>query len=590
MHFDALTLACIAHELQQTLPMGRVQQILLPDEQSVGLELYAQGQRRYLLLCAHPQLARVHLASDKLRRGKEEQSQLLLLLRKYVRDALLLAVEQPDFTERVLYFRFQHAQHGLTTLVAELLGQRSNLLLLKGDGRILDCLHRVWPTDKNNPSGQRMLAPGQFYALPPAQQKLPPLDDGRPDYYAHLAALTQAEGKLWKALVNQVAGISPSVAREIAWRATGEREAAAHSANPLAVAQAMQELWSPVQSGAWQPGIWLAQAQVAGFSAYPVHGDAQIEFAGTPSMSQAIEHYYTQAATPVTQNIAPARDGYAALRASVAADLRRAAARIQRQLSALAGDEPPVGASAKLRRQAEWLLALHQQIQPGQTVLTVEAEDEPLHIPLDADKSPIQQAGQMFKRAGKWDRAAVAIPQRRATLQLDLDFLAQLAADLTNATNQPEIAVVREEIYKANLLPTPQHKPPKERVGSSGSQPLRFPSPAGFAILVGRNARQNELVTFKLAGNEDLWLHVRGVPGAHVVIRNGGQQVDEETLILAAQVAAYHSSLRGERAVLVIYTLRRNVNRAPGGRTGQVIVRNEKTITVVAELPGMDHE
>ena len=130
--------------------------------------------------------------------------------------------------------------------------------------------------------------------------------------------MTQAEGKLWVVLVNQVAAISPSVACEVAWRATGERDTVAHSVNPLAVAQAMQELWSPVQSGVWQPGIWLAQAQVVGFSAYPVHGDEQIEFAGTPSMSQAIEHYYTQAATVTTttanvtlqpQNSAPTRYG-----------------------------------------------------------------------------------------------------------------------------------------------------------------------------------------------------------------------------------------------------------------------------------------
>src|ERR1700712_847869 len=124
MHFDALTLACVTAELQHSLVGGRVQQVLRPDETSIGLEIYAQHQRHYLLLTVDAQKSRVHLVNQKLRRGAEQPSPLLLLLRKYVRDSLLESIVQPDPTERVLHFHFIHNEHGPTTLVAEMLGQR----------------------------------------------------------------------------------------------------------------------------------------------------------------------------------------------------------------------------------------------------------------------------------------------------------------------------------------------------------------------------------------------------------------------------------------------------------------------------------
>jgi predicted ribosome quality control (RQC) complex YloA/Tae2 family protein len=114
---------------------------------------------------------------------------------------------------------------------------------------------------------------------------------------------------------------------------------------------------------------------------------------------------------------------------------------------------------------------------------------------------------------------------------------------------------------------------------------LRFYSVNGTEILVGRNARQNDHITFNIAGASDLWLHARDVPGAHVVIRSGGQPVDNETLQAAAQLAAYYSKRRGDGAVPVAVTQRRFVTRIPGGRPGQVHFRQEETLVVPATMP-----
>ena len=146
VHFDALAAACMAAELQAVLCPGRIQAALLVDDNSLGLEVYAHGARHQLLLCAAPNTARVHLVDHKLRRGVQTETPLLLLVRKYLRDAALMAVTQPDPYERVLRFHCEHKQHGATTLLLELIGRQANLLLLRpaghSDWRILECLHR----------------------------------------------------------------------------------------------------------------------------------------------------------------------------------------------------------------------------------------------------------------------------------------------------------------------------------------------------------------------------------------------------------------------------------------------------------------
>ena len=219
--------------------------------------------------------------------------------------------------------------------------------------------------------------------------------------------------------------------------------------------------------------------------------------------------------------------------------IRQAQARVEGQLRALSADEPAAGEPERVRTQAEWLLALSSQITQGasrpgaqegfslqdgwaavtrasngqlQLIVPSEVEGE-LAVPLDPKRSPVEQAERMFDRAAKLERAARFIPKRRASLEADRPYLQQLESDLSLAQNQPEIVAVREALREAGFLrqrPSRREKTPVDR-----SQPLRFLAPEGFPILVGRNARQNEIVTFKEAARDDLWLHVRDGPGAH---------------------------------------------------------------------------
>ncbi|MEZ4714492.1 MAG: NFACT family protein [Caldilineaceae bacterium] len=440
MHFDALTLAAVTAELRATVENGRVQQVLMVDAHSVGMEIYAARQRHYLLLAMQPGAARIHLMPEKLRRGVDQQTPLYLLLRKYVRGSVLAHIDQPDPTERVLQLDFDHPEHGTTRLVAEPMGRAANLMLLGPDGRILDAMRRVRADED-----AREIRPGRTYTPPPAQDKLPPLDDGATTITPTCSACSWSRGRCGVRSWPVWPGCHPR--RRGKW--PGARRGTPRRARP---AWPCRRWCKPCRScgrrcaTAWTPGVWQDDdGTVIGFSPYPAH--VKGTFMPTASISTAVARYF---ATSIS-----VADPYAGQRRTVARALDAATRKVTRRLDALAGDAPAPGEVEALRTQAEWLLALSSQITPGQTELAVplgDAPDATLRIPLDGKHTPVEQAQRMFQR-GQLARAAEFIPQRQAQLQADLAQLDQLRVDLTLAENQPEIAAVQDELRALGLTP-----------------------------------------------------------------------------------------------------------------------------------------
>ncbi|MCX7683230.1 MAG: NFACT family protein [Anaerolineae bacterium] len=566
MYVDYLTLACLRDQLDRLLG-ARVQQVLQPDPLSVGLELYAGG-RFQLLLSAHPQYARVLLVPHKLRRGVEKETPLLLLLRKWVRGARLADITQPQW-ERVLSFHFE-GRVGACCLVAEVMGRYSNVILIGPDGCVLDALKRVGPEVNR----YRVTLPGRPYQPPPLPVARRPPTALTPTEWSALLASAAPDDSLAQLLTGRLLGVSPQVAREVALRATGSAATPARAANPLAVAAAIDELLAPLESKAvWRPHVALDEhGAVIAFAPYEPRQFQRIE--ATPHICEAMWRYFEQQLSA---------DPYAAARQQVEELIDRARARLQRtleQLQAQAVDEAQVEA---LREAGELLLAYQAQVPRGATSIALpDYTGRPRQIALDPLLTPVENAQEYFRRYHKAARAREEVATRVAQLTPDLAYLDQLAADLALAETRPEIDEVYEALLAAGWAPQ-QARPRSKQTGG----PRRFEY-EGFTIYVGRNARQNELITFEYASPADLWLHVRGLPGAHVLIKSGGRPVPEAVVQKAAALAAYYSPARGESRVGVDVTERRYVRR--GDRPGLVSYRNERTVWVPAAVSGgSDH-
>jgi predicted ribosome quality control (RQC) complex YloA/Tae2 family protein len=560
MYFDALTTAAIATELRAKLLDGRVQQVLLPDRLSVALEIYAHRQRRYLFASAHPQTARIHLLAAKPRRGVDGVTPLLLLLRKYVRGARLVELHQPP-AERVLHLVFD-GPHGPITLVVEAIGRQSNLVLLAEDGSVLDAVKRVGP----EMSRSRLVLPSHAYAPPPPQDKLFPADVT--EYrLRQLLAGWPPETPLRQALVGGIAGISPLAAREIAFRALGDTDVvveAVERITPLLEACRGLILEPP------QPCLVFDEGdQVVAFAPYSLTHMGTWKPLG--SMSEAVAAYFSQEP-----------GSYQAAKAPLFQAIQAGRERLARRRERLAEEQSSAGDPETLKQMGEAILAYAYQIQPGETELAAEwvLGEPPLRVKLDPELSPSENAEAYFRRYRKAQRAATEIPAQVAHVKAEQEHLEQLAQDLDMAENRPEIDAVGSALAQAGYL-----KGKRRRSTSPSARPLRFTSPDGLTVWVGKNALQNEELTFQRAVPDDLWLHARGIPGAHVMVQAEGQTVPEPTVEWAAGLAAYYSRGRDDTQVDVDVVQRRNVRRLKGGRPGQVVYRHERTLHVAPQAP-----
>jgi predicted ribosome quality control (RQC) complex YloA/Tae2 family protein len=558
MHVDHPTLACLRDRLDALLG-ARVQRVVLPDRRSVALELYA-GERHQLLISADPQQPRMLLVPQRPRRGVQTASPLLLLLRKWVRGSYLMDATQPPW-ERILTLHFE-GKAGRCQLIAELIGRYSNIILVGPDGHVLEAVKHVGP-DINR---HRVTLPAHPYQPPPR-----PLGRQAPtgvtvQEWAGILSSVEADRPLHRVLTSRLLGVSPTAAREVAARVTGDPAAAAGAASAHGVARALGELFAPLEDGSWAPHVAIdAQSHVIAFAPYKL---CQYEH-GRPvsQISEAMWLFFQERLTT---------DTYAAARQRVRKLIDDATSRVRRALEQVRTQMVEQEDVDALREAGELLLTYQDQVDPGARQVTLPGYDgQPRTIDLDPQLSPVENAQATFRRYRKAARAAREIPARIRELRADLAYLEQLETDLGLAESRPEIDAVHEALAGAGWT----SQKPKRSSSGMVEQPRRFDI-GEFPVFVGRNATQNEQVTFERGGPHDLWLHVRGLPGAHVIVKSSGRDVPEQVIREAARLAARYSAARGSDQVHVDVTERRFVKRAAGGRPGMVTYRNEQTLLV----------
>ena len=560
MYIDALCAAALAAELTDSLGGARVQQVIQLDRLTHGLELY-RGERRWLLLSADPRRPGLSLGEDKARRGTGGASPLQQALHARLVGARLREVSWPAW-ERMLVLRFQAAEE--LRLVAELQGKLANLVLLAADDRILAAARTV----DAETSRSRQTLPGRSYQPPPPPAgKLPPDQLDVLSLGGWLAAA--AELPAWRVLVDRLRGISPLAAREAAQRACGDAEAVAREVDAAVLAGALSALLAPLKDGAWEPGLATAGEDGSGAAlAY-----APYRLTHLPGWRPTATLTAAMAAWEAGRSAA---DAYAAARREVEDLLEEARARAARQLESLAREAPDAGEAERLRMWADLLLAYQRQVPAGAAEALLPGMEGEVRVPLDPGQDALGNAERYYERARRLGRALRDFPERCAEVEARLATLAQWRSDLDLAESRPEIDAVHEGLRASGLL----GRPLKARMGSgpAPSRPLELRSSAGLTVIVGRNSRQNEAVTFQRGVRGDLWLHARGRPGAHVLIKSAGREVDEQTLQEAAGLALWFSGARGEARGDVICTDVRHVNRMKGGGPGMVQVREERNV------------
>ncbi len=547
-----------------TLVGGRIQDSIDVDQTGIGLEIYARQRRQYLYMSADHHTPRVHIVAEKLRRGVTTPKQIGLLFRRYVEGGIVTHVSQPAW-ERIIHIDAQGPE-GEVTIIVEPMERRSNILLVQA-GVIIDCMRRVGPEDNR----YRLSLPGHQYVPPPPQTgKIDPTRLTLDDLENMIAQNDDPKRKTTQLLASHILGMSPLLAKEIVYRAGSPINEKAADADADKLFEIIRVVIEPLANREWQPGIVETEDGIEAFSVYPLA--SMPGWHRVDSTSEAMAAYF---------GAIVGEDAYNAAKVPVHAAIKEALTRLGGKLASLQSSLKDESERYLLRQSGELILAYQYTLQKGQTELKAQYDpDQPeLTITLDPTVTPLENAQRYFSRYDKAKRALEDVPRLVAETKNEIGFLQQLDMDLELANNWPEIDEVQQVLQSKGYWKGKR----AGRMGGGKSAPIKVVTSDGFVIWVGRNSRQNEMVTFEKGSSEDLWLHARDVPGAHVIVKFDGRQIPESAIERAAEIAAYYSTKRSEAKAIVDVTQRKYVKKIKSAGPGMVSYRNETTRTVTPQ-------
>ncbi len=598
------------------------------------------GKNRWLYLSAHPQLARAHITALKPAKIASEPPPFVMLLRKHLEGARIESIGQPRW-ERVLEivagYRVSAESDEIVRfrLIIELMGRLSNIILCNEEGTILGSLKRVG-ADVNR---YRTISAGVPYVPPPPQQRtvagraLPRLEPttvtatqlamsaAERDEQSDEAATKKRKRAnerptVWQVLTRQVLGCSSLLAHEVVARATEDSEFPLEQMSEALweeVAWNLRDLAALYDTQQWQPRLVerrndseevggqiteTERGQPIAFAPYPLEQyerEADIIVRQSPSINVVLDEYYARTEW---------HDALESLRAPLRKLLQTQRERCVRKAELLKQQMEASTEANSYRFYGELLLAHQHEVTQGQTSIVLqnifEVDDDgqvpEVVVPLDPRFDAVTNANRFFNRYHKLRRGLELIPAQIEQNEVELATVEQLQADLALAENAAEVAHVRAEVQAAGYLrgkaaldkkalkAAKKGKGGKQAKGKqaapSGGVPIHVQSREGFTMLVGKNSRQNEDVTFRLATTNDMWLHARGVAGAHVIVKAAGRDIPKSTIEQAASLAAYYSGARGSTSTPVDYTLQRHVRHMKGGGPGMVIYDHERTMYI----------
>jgi predicted ribosome quality control (RQC) complex YloA/Tae2 family protein len=563
MSFDGMVTGAVVRQLSNSLTGGKIEKIYQPEADEIIINVHAGRDNHKLYISSNSSHARLHLITETTSNPLNPMG-FCMLLRKHLQGGRITDIQQKDSERIVEIFVDTINELGFSVnkkLIVEIMGKHSNIIVVDiASGRIIDSIKRI-SIDVNR---YRQLLPGQQYVYPPSQGKIP--------YYGltetQVEAFTENAGdNTAKALMSNIQGISPLIAEEIVYQA-GRRETSLYNV--------LHDFVEQIDSSSPSPRVYLQEDGTPfDFHLFPLGSISdyyqEIEFA---DVSEAVSYYYSNKSS--SNRI---RQKSSDLDHAVASSLDKLYLKKQR----LSEDVLKAENSDVYRLYGELLTANMHQIRQGASQAEVldYYTNKTVIIPLDPRFSPIQNAQRYYK---KYSKAKTAVTEKNIQLgeaNADISYLESVLSYIEKASSIEEIEELRQELVEGGYLRRRKNnfKPNKNKPA-----PYQYTTSDGFRVLVGRNNKENDILTFKTASGKDIWFHTKDIPGSHVILFTDGKSITETAIFEAAALAAYHSKGRESENVPVDYTQVRHVKKPNGAKPGMVIFVDNKTVYVNPSL------
>lgn len=575
MAFDGITVAALTKELKETICDGRIAKIAQPESDELLLTIKTKEGQRRLSISASASLPLIYLTNDN-KPSPMTAPNFCMLLRKHIGNGRIVDVSQPGL-ERIIQLRIEHLDElgdlRQKTLVIEIMGKHSNIIFCDEKDQIIDSIKHV-PAQM---SSVREVLPGRPYFIPDTMEKQDPLTAADEDFSR---ALRGKPMRISKAVYTSFTGISPVVAEEICYLAGIDSQMTASDLTDDMLThlyRQFQYYMEDVRNGAFNPVIYFDGNTPKEFSALPLTHFQNLEKKEYSSISEVLSTYYA------TKNaLVRIRQKSADLRHIVQTALERNRKKYELQSRQLKDTEN----RDLYKVYGELINAYGYQLPEGSKELTAlnYYTGEEITIPLDPVKTPQENAQKYFARYNKQKRTYEALTELISETGDEIRYLESVESALDIALYEEDLTQIKEELSQAGYIRRRQQKKKAKIL----SRPLHYVSSDGYHMYVGKNNLQNEELTFHFASGNDWWFHAKGVPGSHVILKSGGDEVPDRTFEEAGRLAAYYSKNRGSEKAEIDYIEKKHVKKVNGGRPGFVIYHTNYSLVIDSDISGIE--
>jgi len=581
MSLDGIVVKSIVHELANKIVDGKIDKVYQPEEDEILISLRNRGQNIRLLLSASSNNPRVYITKST-KSNPTAPPMFCMLLRKHLLGGKILSVTQPSL-ERIIQIDIQSFDElGILStkeLIIEVMGRHSNIILIdKESQKIVDSVKRV----PFSVSSVRQVLPGLIYSLPPAQDKINPLNLNKVDLMSRLDSSDNSQ-PLFKFLYSNFVGLSPLTAREICYLSNLDDNIPIGSIDDNAkesLYYSFSNFMDNINKNNFNPVIVqnINNTELIAFSSIDIKQFGQLNKICHDWISEVLEEFYL-----TRDNIDRIKQKSNDLRKLVSNKLERAYSKLSKQREEFHDSEK----RDEYRIYGDLITANMYKLQKGQDKISLEnfySENlEEIEIKLNPRLTPNQNAQKYFKKYNKLKNAYELVGEQIVKTKEEVDYLEHLLMSMENCTEVKELEEIKEELVKEGFLKG-KSKSNKKNNSAVSSAPNHFMSSDGYDIYVGKNNKQNDYLTLKLSTKDDIWLHTKEIPGSHVIIKSKGKKIPEGTLMEAAILAAYFSKGKMSSNVPVDYTERKNVRKPSGAKPGMVIYDNNNTIYITPSI------
>lgn len=555
MAFDGFFTHAVVHELDQTLATGRVAKVNQPYPAELIMTIRAHRHNYSLLLSANPTYPRMQITQIAYQ-NPAVPSNFAMTMRKYLEGAILESIEQVD-NDRIVKMNFKTrdelGDQQRLVLVIEIMARHSNVSLVnEKNHKIIDTIKHVG-SDQNR---VRLLLPGATFVMPPKQDKVNPYLPNQ--IYTDLVRKDLDENELAKQLQARYQGLGRQSAQELA------RELQASSDLPTTYHTFLKQFENP------DPVIYDDNNGKRQFAAFLPSNIKEEQLTHYDTLSVMLDAFYAQKAE---------RDRSKELAGQVLKVLHNELKKDRRKVKKLKQQLEDAAKADYYRIRGEILTTYLGKLTAGMTEITLPNfydDNKPLKIKLDPELSPSRNAQKYFT---KYDKLKTSVDYVKEQLKLandEINYLANIESQIDLAS-PADIQEIRLELQQQGYIKQKRQKSKKRRKVRV-SKPEEFHTSNGTTVLVGKNNLQNDRLSFKIANKNDIWLHVKDIPGSHVIIRDSDP--DEQTLLEAAQLAAYFSKGRNSDNVPVDYLPAKRLHKPNGAKPGFVTFTGQKTLYV----------